>query len=359
MPNRVIKESICDSERINRLSPFEEVTFYRLLVNADDYGCFDARDMVIKSRLFPLREIKTTEIKKTVERLADVGLITLYTVNGKPYLIINKWGEHQRLRVSRHKYPTPDEADQPGESDNSRRVAASCGDLPLDARAHKESESESESETESETKTRKARVSWFDRFWAEYPKKVSKAAAKKAFEKLNPTEELVNVIMLAIAKQKNSEQWQKDGGQFIPYPATWLNGQRWEDELSPAVKKKVLPAQDFEQRDYSGVQEELIKEQGERIKQLAVEFGAWDAENNRIDDEKFDAAYKARQEENDRRAEQERLSRDREKEAERAKAEEEKRKADALKTCDRCRNRDSCLKRKYFEGRGGCQTFTP
>ena len=268
MPNRVIKESICDSERINRLSPFEEVTFYRLLVNADDYGCFDARDMVIKSRLFPLREIKAAEIKKTVERLADVGLITLYTVSGKPYLIINKWAEHQRLRVSRHKYPMPDEADQPGESDNSRRVAASCGEMPLDACAHKESESESESETE--TKTRKARAGWFDRFWAEYPKKVSKAAAKKAFEKLSPTEELVNAMLLAIAKQKNSEQWQKDGGQFIPYPATWLNGQRWEDELTPAVKKKVLPAQDFEQRDYSGVQDEIMaqleKEMDEFVK---------------------------------------------------------------------------------------------
>ena len=357
MPNRVIKESICDSERINRLSPFEEVTFYRLLVNADDYGCFDARDMVIKSRLFPLREIKASEIKKTVERLADVGLITLYTVSGKPYLIINKWAEHQRLRVSRHKYPTPDEADQPGESDNSRRVAASCGEMPLDACAHKESESESESE--SETKTRKAREGWFDRFWAEYPKKVSKAAAKKAFEKLSPTEELVNAMLLAIAKQKNSEQWQKDGGQFIPYPATWLNGQRWEDELTPAVKKKVLPAQDFEQRDYSGVQEQLLKDQSEMMKQRAIELGAWDAENNRIDDKKFYAADKAEQEEKKLRAEREKLKREREEQTARLKAEEEKRKADALKTCDRCRNRDSCLKRKYFEGRGGCQTFTP
>ena len=128
MPNRVIKESICDSERINQLTPLEEITFYRLLVNADDYGCFDAREMVVKSRLFPLRDIKAAEVKKTIERLAAVGLINLYTVNGKPYLIINKWGEHQRIRVSRHKYPMPDEADNTM-CGNSPQLAATCGNL--------------------------------------------------------------------------------------------------------------------------------------------------------------------------------------------------------------------------------------
>ncbi len=70
----------------------------------------------------------------------------------------------------------------------------------------------------------------FDRFWGAYPRKVSKADARKAFAKLNPDTELVEAMLRALDWQKRLPEWTKDGGQFIPYPATWLNARRWEDE---------------------------------------------------------------------------------------------------------------------------------
>ncbi len=73
----------------------------------------------------------------------------------------------------------------------------------------------------------------FDQFWAVYPKKVDKPAARKAFAKLHPNDDLLATIKSAIVKQKEWPQWSKDGGQFVPNPATWLNGERWNDE--PAV----------------------------------------------------------------------------------------------------------------------------
>lgn len=263
MPNRVIKESICDSERINQLSPLEEITFYRLLVNADDYGCFDAREMVVKSRLFPLKEIKPAEVKKLLARLAEVGLIRLYTVAGKAYLQVNKWSEHQRLRVSRHKYPTPDDADECG---ILPQVAASCGEKSL------ESEIESESESESESEKRKAHERRFNEFWTAYPRKVSKPAARKAFDKVKPDDELLKTMLTAIEKQKLSDQWTKDNGQYIPHPATWLNNQRWLDEL-PVSKQKVLPAQDFQQRDYSKVDEQQIAQLAKEMEEFMQRGG--------------------------------------------------------------------------------------
>ena len=242
MPNRIIKESICDSERINKLTPIEEVTFYRMLVNADDYGCFDAREAVVKSRLFPLKDtMKLSEVGKILDRLAETGLITRYTKDGKPFLCVNKWGEHQRLRVSRHKYPTPEEAD------SLPQVAASCGEKSL----------ESESESESESEKRKAHMERFERFWKAYPRKTAKPSALKEFNRIKPTEELLETMLTAIEKQKCSDQWTKDGGQYIPYPATWLHNNRWNDELTPARPGRVLPAQDFKQRDYSDVDSEL------------------------------------------------------------------------------------------------------
>lgn len=70
----------------------------------------------------------------------------------------------------------------------------------------------------------------FDAFWAAYPSKVGKAPALKAFEKIDPDEALLRDMLAALADQKRSVKWLKDGGQFIPNPATWLNQQRWLDE---------------------------------------------------------------------------------------------------------------------------------
>ena len=70
----------------------------------------------------------------------------------------------------------------------------------------------------------------FDRFWAVYPRKIAKADAKKAFAKISPDEDLLQKMIKALERDKRSSQWTKDKGQFIPYAATWLNGQRWEDE---------------------------------------------------------------------------------------------------------------------------------
>lgn len=71
----------------------------------------------------------------------------------------------------------------------------------------------------------------FDAFWAAYPRHVDKQKARRAWAKLTPDEALVETILRAVKAQSACEQWTRDGGAYIPYPATWLNGRRWEDEL--------------------------------------------------------------------------------------------------------------------------------
>lgn len=70
----------------------------------------------------------------------------------------------------------------------------------------------------------------FAEFWKAYPKKVGKAACLKAWKKLKPTADQFEHIMAALETQKHSNQWQRDGGQYIPNPLTWLNQGRWDDE---------------------------------------------------------------------------------------------------------------------------------
>jgi hypothetical protein len=72
----------------------------------------------------------------------------------------------------------------------------------------------------------------FELFWQAYPKKVGKGYAKKLFDKLKPSDELVEQMIRAIEAQKQSIDWKRDGGQYIPHPSTWLNQGRWEDSLT-------------------------------------------------------------------------------------------------------------------------------
>lgn len=90
----------------------------------------------------------------------------------------------------------------------------------------------------------------FDRFWSAYPKKAAKPNAKKAFQKIKPDKVLLERMLSALEVQKASRDWQKDNGQYIPHPATWLNGMRWEDDIFLSTTPAVLTDNPFLQMLY-------------------------------------------------------------------------------------------------------------
>lgn len=117
MPNRIIRESICTSDSVDQLSWFEEVLFYRLIVNCDDFGRFDGRAAVVKNRLFPLKDNLTLKTVETaLHGLANAGLVTLYMFEGKRFLCLPTWGKYQTQRAKVSKYPAPDDGLQADEN---------------------------------------------------------------------------------------------------------------------------------------------------------------------------------------------------------------------------------------------------
>jgi hypothetical protein len=85
----------------------------------------------------------------------------------------------------------------------------------------------------------------FETFWKAYPKKVKKDNAWAAWKKRNGTMPPIDIIVKAIETQKKCSQWIRDGGQYIPHPATWINGGQWMDEeeahpLSGKVSDKTI-----------------------------------------------------------------------------------------------------------------------
>ncbi len=105
MPNRIIKESICRSEEIDSLSWFEEVLFYRLIVVCDDFGRYDGRAKIIKGSCFPLKDVTEKNINEALDKLSAVGLVRVYETQGRPYLQLVTWADHQRIRNQKSKYP--------------------------------------------------------------------------------------------------------------------------------------------------------------------------------------------------------------------------------------------------------------
>lgn len=216
MPNRILKESICVSASVDKLTWFEEVVFYRLIVNVDDRGRLDARPRILCARLFPLKDVTDGAVTAALARLQEVGLIATYEVEGNPYLHFINWSKHQRVRNIREKYPAPPQ------------VAAIGGLNPI------QSESESESESQSNPPNGAGEEEeLFGEFWAVYPRKQKRREALEAWRTLAPDAALTARIVAAVKAAARSEQWQQEGGKYVPYPRRYLEERRFEDDPPP------------------------------------------------------------------------------------------------------------------------------
>ena len=110
----------------------------------------------------------------------------------------------------------------------------------------------------------------FNSFWEVYPKKVGKQAARRAFDKIPSS--VYPKLVPAVEAQKNGYQWTKDGGAYIPNPATWLNQGRWDDEIleEPVVgNKKYMTAAEYNK--YNKQTQKSVDLDG--LKDFLKEFG--------------------------------------------------------------------------------------
>ena len=93
----------------------------------------------------------------------------------------------------------------------------------------------------------------FEQFYKQYPKKVKKQDVRKWFQKNKPSNELFSSMINSLEQFKRSEDWLKEKGQYIPYPTSWLNQKRWEDENATETKAKI------EYKENTMTEEEYLK----------------------------------------------------------------------------------------------------
>ena len=148
MPNRIIKEGIHTSDKVNMMSDFQFRVWVSLITFVDDYGRGDARPAVIKGQCFPLRDrVTVREIEKALTALVEIGCIQLYQVDGHQYLYFPHWERHQTIRNQKSKFPAPPQVNT---DDNN------CNQLISKVPVIQSNPIQSESVSEYESNTRKS-----------------------------------------------------------------------------------------------------------------------------------------------------------------------------------------------------------
>jgi len=80
----------------------------------------------------------------------------------------------------------------------------------------------------------------FEQFWSAWPKRIAKADARKAWAQTKDVRPDIAKLLLTVKAHSKTEGWIKDSGKYIPFPATWLRGERWEDELEVDIPKDIV-----------------------------------------------------------------------------------------------------------------------
>lgn len=214
-------------KQAGKLGEFAQSLYPLLVACADDFGRQSGDAFTVKMAVFPSSPRREDEFTAALTAMHHVGLIQWYEANDGQVVQIVQFDEHQpglsKRTASKFAEPPVNFTGAPGNS-------------PL----IEQNRTEQKGTEPKRTALTRRNDDLFSAFWLAYPKKKSRSDAEKAWRKLAPSPELTQRIMDAVAAQRNSPDWLKEGGKYIPYPASWLNARRWEDEADDPLQRPVV-----------------------------------------------------------------------------------------------------------------------
>ena len=197
------------------------------------------------NHMFLYQQIKNNE---NYSQLADNKQLQNVTVNSNKMLRLNNSNSNETLPIQLQNVTVNSNDLLPNKNiykKNNKNIYAHSENEQVynhEDDKQKESDNHSSNTIKQETKNKaikkqnkelnELQEKQFDKFWQAYPKKVSKKQAQKSWKKIKPSLELFEKILKALEMVKQTEQWKKDNGKYVPYPATWLNQERWTDEIN-------------------------------------------------------------------------------------------------------------------------------
>lgn len=220
-------EALQDLERAHP-GAYVMLVFEGLWGHCDKHGVFQWRPRQLKLDILPFLDF---EMADTLTVLQDAGFLVQFKAHGQPYGYIPTFNDHQRINGKEAK----DDSPLPPPPGSIREAVGKHQGSAGDELVGQEGKGKGREQEKEQERMNAA----FEQFWLDYPRKVSKDAARKEWLRRSPDAALVAVILGALAVHKASQQWTKDGGEFIPHPRTWLHQGRWQDDVTAA---RVAPA---------------------------------------------------------------------------------------------------------------------
>lgn len=236
--SRNIKPGFFKNENLAEHPPLNRLLYAGSWCIADRAGRLEDRPKRIRAEILPYDDCSVDDM---LNELQKSGFILRYQVGEQRFIQIQNFSKHQNphCKEPESTIPAPclhGTSTVQAPDENRSGPADSLLLIPDSLNPHPEKSIYSPSVSVSVDVG-------FTTFWQQYPKKVAKPAAQKAWNKLKPN---LPTVLQAIECAQATEQWRKDGGQFIPNPATWLNQRRWEDEgfesvISPGIATDSKP----------------------------------------------------------------------------------------------------------------------
>lgn len=216
----MISNSLSTSRKFASVSSeFGQALYMLLVAHSDDFGRQSGDAFTVKHQVFPTSRRPERDFERALDDLQSVGLILRYDVDGSRILQVLDFERHQS---GLHKRSSSRFPEFPGSS-------GKIPEIPSELKGTEEKGIETKRTNTPRIKHAVVDDSDFTAFWVLYPRKTDKADARKAWAKLDPRPTL-ETLQAALAWQRTQPGWLKDGGQYVPHAATWLNKRRFEDE---------------------------------------------------------------------------------------------------------------------------------
>lgn len=233
---RSIKPGFFDNDILGDLPPLTRLLFIGLWCLADREGRLEDRPRKIKKAILGYDDVDADGVSDMLQSLHDAGFIIRYAVGDDHYIQVVNFVKHQNPHMkekaseipapptmAREERASPGTGEAPGPHEEDPEPAGPITGNPLPITGTP-LPSPVESPIPEELQRKR-----FVEFWDKYPKQRNKGQAEKAWKKIKPDTALFEKIMRGLERAIEYPEWNKDNGQFIPFPSTWLNAKGWED----------------------------------------------------------------------------------------------------------------------------------
>jgi hypothetical protein len=230
---RMIDRRISVSEQIGNLTIPQMLIFTWSIPHSDDVGLLPFSTKTLKATIIPLIDMSYEEFDVCWKAIVEQKLVEFFEYDEQKFWRIKTFLKNQTLKRDRQPLTILKFTYSPSAIDSWEKLIKILHLEDIGFQMENIGNQIYPEEKLSKEKLREDKSIYGDKrfqfFWKEYPKKAGKGDAWRAWKKLNPNDDIARSIIISVREHSKTTQWRKENGQYIPNPATFINGRRFDD----------------------------------------------------------------------------------------------------------------------------------